>query len=213
MATGTYVDVYSTEDELRSNISHSSLVCTTCSKTFANAPALHLHQVKTHKLLNGSDSDERLLRRIRRSDVDKPVGNGTDTQVRYFCPRSDCKYSAPKGGGRNLSVRSRGDNGDRSWFLSYRVLKQHYQRVHMAKRFTCSKCHYQRFSLLRDKTYHEKHCDPSRLQAVHCNTSAPLASGRPESVAASAASKPVCCIAVAVTTSCPATTINNLGTK
>ncbi|KRZ36854.1 Protein SENSITIVE TO PROTON RHIZOTOXICITY 1 [Trichinella pseudospiralis] len=70
-------------------------------------------------------------------------GVDTNSYQRYFCPREKCKYSKIA---KNV------------WFKSMKLLKQHFQKVHMAKLLICSVCKERRFSLLRDLQFHEKVC-------------------------------------------------------
>ncbi|KRX90357.1 26S proteasome non-ATPase regulatory subunit 1 [Trichinella pseudospiralis] len=76
-------------------------------------------------------------------------GVDTNSYQRYFCPREKCKYSKIA---KNV------------WFKSMKLLKQHFQKVHMAKLLICSVCKERRFSLLRDLQFHEK------LMLVFCLT-------------------------------------------
>ncbi|KRZ11698.1 26S proteasome non-ATPase regulatory subunit 1 [Trichinella zimbabwensis] len=67
--------------------------------------------------------------------------DGDSSYQRYFCPREKCKYSKI---------------AKKVWFKSMKLLKQHFQKVHMAKLLVCSVCKERRFSLLRDLQFHEK---------------------------------------------------------
>ncbi|KRZ72340.1 26S proteasome non-ATPase regulatory subunit 1, partial [Trichinella papuae] len=79
--------------------------------------------------------------RLRNHPASK--SDGDSSYHRYFCPREKCKYSKI---------------AKKVWFKSMKLLKQHFQKVHMAKLLVCSVCKERRFSLLRDLQFHEKVC-------------------------------------------------------
>ncbi|XP_003374860.1 26S proteasome non-ATPase regulatory subunit 1 [Trichinella spiralis] len=76
---------------------------------------------------------------------------GDSSYHRYFCPREKCKYSKI---------------AKKVWFKSMKLLKQHFQKVHMAKLLVCSVCKDRRFSLLRDLQFHEKVCLKNLIENV-----------------------------------------------
>ncbi|KRX26961.1 Protein SENSITIVE TO PROTON RHIZOTOXICITY 1 [Trichinella nelsoni] len=76
---------------------------------------------------------------------------GDNSYHRYFCPREKCKYSKI---------------AKKVWFKSMKLLKQHFQKVHMAKLLVCSVCKDRRFSLLRDLQFHEKVCLKNLIENV-----------------------------------------------
>ncbi|VDO27308.1 unnamed protein product [Onchocerca flexuosa] len=120
------MEIRMTEDELRKTASIA--FCEICSRTFANKNAFHLHQVKTHSRICG-EGDLALFHRKR-------VASGTEKH--YFCPVIDCRY-----------------NSGRS-FKTYKLLHQHFLKVHNEKRFRCDKCKTAKFSLQRDLLYHQR---------------------------------------------------------
>ncbi|VDK84327.1 unnamed protein product [Litomosoides sigmodontis] len=120
------IEIRMTEEELRE---WSSIVfCEICSRTFANKNAFRLHQVKTHNRICGK-ADSALFHRKRL--VSK-------TERHYFCPIAGCRF-----------------NNGRS-FSAYKLLRQHFFKVHCEKRFSCDKCKTARFSLKRDLLYHQR---------------------------------------------------------
>lgn len=145
----SFINVRLTSDELSSQNS-SSLFCDLCSKLFKNSSSLHLHRVKLHKLIE-NDTDECIFRKKR----SKLTADGVC--YRYFCPKIGCKYEFNE---NNLH-----------FFRDRRSLKQHFDKVHSEKRFLCSVCRLCKFSLERDKRYHEKKCGQQQQCKVSSNNS------------------------------------------
>ncbi|KAM3726023.1 ATM interactor [Dirofilaria immitis] len=145
------VEIRMTDDELRK--AASVAFCEICSRTFANKNAFHLHQVKTHSCIRG-EVDLALFHRKRvTSEVAK----------HYFCPVIGCQY-----------------NNGRS-FKAYKLLHQHFLKVHGEKRFRCDKCKTAKFSLQRDLLYHQrKRCLLRERISIQTSTLAGMKSDYPE---------------------------------
>uniref|UniRef100_A0A915PC98 Protein kinase domain-containing protein n=1 Tax=Setaria digitata TaxID=48799 RepID=A0A915PC98_9BILA len=115
-----------TEDELREGT--PTAFCEICSRTFANKNAFHLHQVKTHNLVRG-EADSALFHRKRVA---------SEAERHYFCPIANCRYNSGR------------------FFNAYKLLRQHFLKVHGERRFRCDTCKIARFSLQRDLLYHQR---------------------------------------------------------
>uniref|UniRef100_A0A914UT75 C2H2-type domain-containing protein n=1 Tax=Plectus sambesii TaxID=2011161 RepID=A0A914UT75_9BILA len=103
-------------------------VCNICDASFPHTSARQLHMVKSHRIIK-DHKDYSLFHRSKSQAV-----------YRFFCPEKTCAYF------------------DRSWFKSLAALKQHYQKCHLPKTLKCQFCPQVRFSLHRDRNYHEKIC-------------------------------------------------------
>uniref|UniRef100_A0A914ZEE2 C2H2-type domain-containing protein n=1 Tax=Parascaris univalens TaxID=6257 RepID=A0A914ZEE2_PARUN len=121
-----FMDIQVSIEKLAS-ASGSSTRCEHCTRTFDNLNALHMHLVKTHNLMY-SDADCRLFHRTPNSQ--------RGVKHRYYCPIKQCRY-----------------NSGAQYFSAYKLLSQHYKKVHTKKTLRCSKCN-MAFSLQRDLTYH-----------------------------------------------------------
>uniref|UniRef100_A0A0R3Q4H8 non-specific serine/threonine protein kinase n=1 Tax=Brugia timori TaxID=42155 RepID=A0A0R3Q4H8_9BILA len=99
------MEIRMTEDELR-RVS-SVAFCETCSRTFANKNAFRLHQVKTHNSICG-EADSALFHRKRIT---------LQAQKHYLCPVIGCRYNSGR------------------FFNAYKLLHQHFFKVHEEKRF------------------------------------------------------------------------------
>lgn len=85
-----------------------------CGKVLPQPPALRLHMVKVHKIIENCKDDQLLHRRKT------PSGSGET--VCYKCPVAECIYNGPR------------------HFTLWKCLKQHYMKVHAEKKFCCETC-------------------------------------------------------------------------
>ncbi|KHN79820.1 ATM interactor [Toxocara canis] len=128
--TASFVDIRVSSEELAAV--GASTGCERCNRAFDNLNALRMHLVKTHNVVR-SDADSRLFHRT--PNLQKVF---SCVERRYYCPVKECRY-----------------NGGARYFSAYKLLHQHYKKVHMKKSLRCAKCNTS-FSLQRDLTYHEK---------------------------------------------------------
>ncbi|VDD87522.1 unnamed protein product [Enterobius vermicularis] len=130
----SYIDIHLSEEDLYKHTEELDLNCDQCHRGFKNINALRMHKVKTHNQVS-TESDFRL--RYRRQNPQKEVNK------RYFCPVDGCSHG-------------------KDYFMSLKLLKQHYMKVHVKKNLSCKKCGVAKFSLKRDLKYHQKRWCPQR---------------------------------------------------
>ncbi|VDN21097.1 unnamed protein product [Gongylonema pulchrum] len=105
-SAGKFTAIRLTENELKKGAGAS--FCEICSRTFANGNAYRFHRIKKHAIIG----DERDLALFNCT----PLSAGAER--RYFCPASDCRYSSGR------------------YFRAYKLLRQHFLKVHCEKQFS-----------------------------------------------------------------------------
>uniref|UniRef100_A0A183UWN7 C2H2-type domain-containing protein n=1 Tax=Toxocara canis TaxID=6265 RepID=A0A183UWN7_TOXCA len=123
--TASFVDIRVSSEELAAV--GASTGCERCNRAFDNLNALRMHLVKTHNVVR-SDADSRLFHRTPNlQKVAHPGGVEcagyfwnksvfSCVERRYYCPVKECRY-----------------NGGARYFSAYKLLHQHYKKVHMKK--------------------------------------------------------------------------------
>lgn len=115
-------------------------------KRFSSSSRLRLHTIKAHKKRN-TESDERLFSSKRRC----PSGRA---EQKHYCPTPDCVY---------------GTHQTERYFKQKKLLTQHLQKVHSDKNLVCRLCGLLKFSLERDRKYHEQYiCSKGEIPDVCC---------------------------------------------
>lgn len=104
-----------------------------CLDIFSNIGNLHLHLTRHHKINNNP----------KLQPMEKPNEQPNSVKL-YFCPIDDCIY--------NENVQ----NGGR-YFTNMKYIRQHYQKVHIAKIYPCSKCN-KSFGTNGQQKAHETNC-------------------------------------------------------